>query len=107
MTVTNERDLGTIAVEKVAVGDPAGRTTTATVVVDCPGTDYDQTLTVPPGETVETGEIPTLLECAISEPNPPPGWDVTIDPDHRGHPGRARTGPGHRHRGPNRPGSWW
>ena len=81
VTVTNERDVGTIAVEKVAAGDPAGSDPTATIVVDCPGTDYDQTLTVPPGETVQTGEIPTLLECTISEPNPPPGWDVTIDPD--------------------------
>ena len=81
MTVTNERDLGTIAVEKVVVGDPAGSDPTATIQVDCPGTDYDQTLTVPPGETVQTGQIPTLLECTISEPNPPPGWAVTIDPD--------------------------
>ena len=81
VTVTNERDLGTIAVEKVVEGDPAGSDPTASIRVDCPGTIYDQTLTVPPGETVETGQIPTLLECAISEPNPPPGWDVTIDPD--------------------------
>ena len=81
VTVTNERDLGTIAVEKVAVGEPAGSDPTATIQVDCPGTDYDQTLIIPPGETVQTGEIPTLLECTISEPDPPPGWDVTIDPD--------------------------
>ena len=81
VTVTNERDLGTIAVEKVAVGEPAGSDPTATIQVDCPGTAYDQTLTVPPGETVQTGQIPTLLECTISEPNPPEGWAVTIDPD--------------------------
>ena len=63
------------------MGDPAGSDPTATVEVDCPGTDYDQTLVISPGETVQTGEIPTLLECTISEPNPPPGWDVTIDPE--------------------------
>ena len=81
VTVTNERDVGTIEVEKVVEGDPAGSDATATIEVGCPGDDYDQTLIVPPGETVETGEIPTLLECTISEPIPPEGWDVTIDPD--------------------------
>ena len=106
VTVTNERDVGTIAVEKVASGDPAGSDATATVVVDCPGTDYDQPLTVPPGETVQTGEIPTLLECTLSEPNPPPGWDVTIDPTtvvvQDGTPVAGRGD-----RTPGRSGSWW
>ena len=79
--VANARLFGTLTVVKEVQGDPSGADATATVVVDCPGTTYDQTLTVTPGTPVVTDPIPSETECTISEPTPPPGYDmVSITP---------------------------
>ena len=79
--VANARAMGTIEVTKVAQGDPAGNDPTATVIVDCPGDIYDQTLTVTPGIPVETDPIPSGTVCTITEPDPPPGYElVSIEP---------------------------
>jgi len=80
--VANARLLGTLTVVKEVQGDPSGAPATATVVVDCePGDTYDQILTVTPGTPVETDPIPSGTACTITEPTPPPGYElVTITP---------------------------
>ncbi len=72
--MANARLFGTLTIAKAVDGDASGADATASVVVDCePGTTYDQTLTVPPGDLVETDPDPLAAECTISEPTAPPG----------------------------------
>jgi uncharacterized repeat protein (TIGR01451 family)/LPXTG-motif cell wall-anchored protein len=83
VTFTNTRRLGKIAIEKVMSGDVAGASTSFTAHVDCPGTAYDQDVHLNEGNGwVEvTGDIPTGLECTVSEPTVPAGWALeSIDP---------------------------
>jgi hypothetical protein len=76
-TVANTRAVGTIEVTKVVEGSTLGASATTTVLVDCsPGTTYDESLTVTPGVPVETGAIPTGTSCTVSEPDPPPGYEL-------------------------------
>ena len=62
----------------------AGASTSFTVHVDCPGTAYDQDVALNEGNgwVNVTGNIPTGLECTISEPTVPAGWNLGgIEPE--------------------------
>jgi len=82
--VTNKRTppptTGAISVTKVIQGDPTGASTPFTFSVDCPGTAYDQTLTIDVGSgtsaTKQTGQIPTGTTCTVTEATTP-GWNMT------------------------------
>ena len=77
-TVTNVRDLGKIKIEKVVQGDVAGASTDFTAHVNCPGDSYDQDVALTAGNswTNVTGNIPTGLECTVTEPTVPDGWTL-------------------------------
>jgi len=76
VAVVNSRDLGRITVTKTIEGDPTGSTLQQfTFVVNCVGTEYDETITMTLAElssgslSKTTGPIPTLLECTVTETN--------------------------------------
>lgn len=80
--VENTRAVGTIEVTKAVLGPTVGASATATVLVDC-GTDaaYDEILAVSPGIPASTRPIPTGTSCTVSEPDPPPGYElVAVSP---------------------------
>ncbi|HEU4911714.1 MAG TPA: DUF5979 domain-containing protein [Actinomycetes bacterium] len=80
VTVTNKRQVGAVKIAKAVVGDVAGASTEFTVDLDCDGTAYDRTavaLNEANGWTATFGGIPTLVECQVSEPTVPEGWDLT------------------------------
>lgn len=82
-TVTNERRTGRVEIIKRFEGDPAPAGTTFTVLLDCPGTEYDRTgvLTAEKAWTVLFRGIPSGLTCTVSETGIPAGWElVTIQP---------------------------
>jgi hypothetical protein len=75
-TITNARDVGKIKIHKTVVGDPAGASTDFTAHVDCPGTAYDQDVALNAGNgwTGLTGNIPTGVQCTVTEVDIPAGW---------------------------------
>src|SRR6185369_6194139 len=78
VTITNERLLGKLKIEKVVSGDVAGASTSFVAHVDCPGTAYDQDVALNEGNgwVNVTGDIPTGLACTVTEPAAgiPAGW---------------------------------
>jgi len=82
--VTNKRTppptTGAISVTKVIQGDPTGASTSFTFDVDCPGTAYDQSLSIDVASgtsaTKQTGQIPTGTSCTVTERSTP-GWTQT------------------------------
>src|SRR6185369_6089227 len=83
VTITNERLLGKLKIEKVVSGDVAGASTSFTAHVDCPGTAYDQDVALNEGNgwVNVTGDIPTGLACTVTEPTVPAGWVLKgLDP---------------------------
>lgn len=77
--VVNTRHVGSVEVRKVVTGDVAGASTDFSVLLDCDGTTYDKTVTLNAANswTVRVGNIPTLVECQVSEPTVPAGWALT------------------------------
>jgi Domain of unknown function (DUF5979) len=84
VSFTNTRDVGQIAIHKALQGDVAGASTDFTAHVDCTGDAYDQDVALTaPDWTGTTGDIPTGVECTITETGIPAGWSlVSISPDH-------------------------
>jgi uncharacterized repeat protein (TIGR01451 family) len=83
-TITNSRDVGRIAIHKAVQGDVAGASTDFTAHVDCSVDAYDQDVALTEGNqwTGVTGDIPTGVQCTITEVNIPAGWSlVSITPD--------------------------
>jgi uncharacterized repeat protein (TIGR01451 family) len=81
--VTNKRRTGKLTVTKVMEGDPAGAGTEFTVKVDCQGHDYDYTVVLSEANswTWTKAGIPSGIDCTVSEPSVPAGWErVSIEP---------------------------
>jgi uncharacterized repeat protein (TIGR01451 family)/LPXTG-motif cell wall-anchored protein len=80
VVVTNVRDLGRITVTKNLVGAANGASTSFTFDVDCPGTVYDETLTIAvtngSSASATTKLIPTGLTCTVTERSTP-DWALT------------------------------
>ncbi len=87
VTVTNERTLGSVQIEKVLNGPAAGAETSFTVDLDCDGDQFDQqiVLTVPDGASnvIETvAGLPTLIECSVTEDVASDKWVLAgIEPE--------------------------
>ena len=79
VVVKNRRTVGQVTIVKEIVGDPAGASTEFTVQLDCPGTDYDATVTLNAANswTRVFTDIPRGLVCSVSEPTVPAGWVLT------------------------------
>ena len=80
VTVGNTRNRAPITVTKNLIGAANGASTSFTFDVDCPGTAYDQKLTVAvtngTSASATTGLIPTGLTCTVTEPSVP-DWKLT------------------------------
>ncbi len=80
VTVTNARTFGVITVNKNLVGASSGTSVSFTFDVDCPGTEFDQSLTIALSGATSgsktTGQIPTGLSCTVTERSTP-NWTLT------------------------------
>jgi uncharacterized repeat protein (TIGR01451 family) len=77
--VTNKRLVGSVTVNKLVEGDVAGASTEFTVLLDCDGTAYDQTVVLNSGNswTQTFTNIPSGVKCTVTEPTVPAGWELT------------------------------
>ncbi len=77
--VINVRQTGSVEVRKSVVGDLAGATSDFSVLLDCDGTASDRALVLNAANdwSARVGGIPTGLQCQVTEPTVPPGWNLT------------------------------
>ena len=92
-TITNTRAVGKITVNKSIAGDPVGTSRQFSFDVDCPGSTWDQTLTLDLSSalsgSVDSGNIPTGTVCTVTE-GTHALYSVTVSPT-----GGSVTVPGH------------